>query len=68
MNRMRKVSRWLAFRRLFAMGLKKIVKKVGAQSVILEKILYICGMMAATMSQHTGHKGSGETAGIDNKK
>lgn len=43
MNRMRKVSRWLAFRRLFAMGLKKIVKKVGAQSDILEKILYICG-------------------------
>jgi hypothetical protein len=25
------------------MGLKKKVKKEGAQSVILEKILYICG-------------------------
>jgi hypothetical protein len=50
------------------MGLKKIVKKVGAQSDILEKILYICGGKAATMSWHTGHKGSGETAGIDNKK
>ena len=44
MNRMRKVSRGLAFLSLFAMGLKKKVKKVGAQSDILEKFLYICGV------------------------
>ena len=43
MNRMRKVSRGLAFRRLFAKGLKKKMKKVGAQSDILKKNLYICG-------------------------
>lgn len=68
MNRVVKVSLWLAFLGLFAMGLKKKVKKVGVQSDILEKFLYICGGKAATMSRHTGHKGSGETAGIDNKK
>ena len=44
MNRMRKVSRGLAFLGLFAMGSKKKVKKIGAQSVILEKNLYICGV------------------------
>ena len=53
MNRVVKVSRWLAFLGLFAMGLKKKVKKVGVQLDILEKILYICGGKAATMSRHT---------------
>lgn len=42
-NRMRKVSRGLAFLGLFAMGSKKKVKILGGKVRILEKNLYICG-------------------------
>ena len=43
MNRMRKVSRGLAFLGLFAMGLKKKAKILGERGGILKKKLYICG-------------------------
>ena len=42
-NRMRKVSRGLAFLGLFAMGLKNKTKIFGERGGILEKNLYICG-------------------------
>ena len=43
MNRMRKVSRGLAFLGLFCNGFEKKVKILGGGGEILKKNLYICG-------------------------
>lgn len=43
-------------------GSRGIVKK-GVEVMLVREILYVCGVKDATMARHTGHKGSGETAG-----
>ena len=53
-NRMRKVSRGLAFLGLFAMGSKKKVKILGGKVRILENKLYICGEKAAAVLLYRG--------------